>query len=83
MKMKLLKFGIRTWITIASVLSFLAGWVMLVHAPKPAQLAIFNTTNTLPRLEPLPPLGTDLSNFQNQTQFFQPQRRSFFRTGGS
>jgi hypothetical protein len=81
--MKLLKFGIRTWITIASVLSFAVGWVMLVHAPKPAQLSIFNTTNALPTLEPLPPLGTDLSNFQNQTMFFQPQRRSFFRTGGS
>ncbi len=35
--MKLLKFGIRFWITITSVLSFLTGWIMLAHAPKPNQ----------------------------------------------
>jgi len=81
--MKLLKFGIRTWITIASVLSFLAGWVMLVHAPKPAQLSVFNTAPTLPTLEPLPPLGMDTNNIQSQSLFLRPRSRSFFRTGGS
>jgi len=81
--MKLLKFGIRMWITIASVLSFLVGWVMLVHAPTPAQLTVFNSTNTLPTLEPLPPLGEDLNNIQSQPLFLRPRSRSFFRTGGS
>jgi hypothetical protein len=82
--MKLLKFGIRTWITIASALSFLGGWAMLVHAPKPAQLSTFNTANVLPTLEPLQPLGIDTNSFQNQPLFtVRPRARSIFRTGAS
>jgi hypothetical protein len=80
--MKILKFGLRFWITAASVLSFVGGWIMLVHAPKPYQL--FQRT-TAQALEPLPPLsdfGTG-NNVQSQS-FFQPrQRNAFFRTGGS
>ena len=89
--MKLLKIGIRFWITIASVASFAVGWIMLVHAPKPYQPS--QTVNAaLPTLEPLPPLsqfgfGND-NSFQNQPMFnVQPRPRngfnSFFRTGGS
>jgi hypothetical protein len=89
--MKLLKIGIRFWITLTSVLSFLTGWVMLAHAPKPNQ-AIFSSSNVaapLPTLEPLNPLsGSDDNNFQNQPLFsVQPSVRSqfrpAFRTGGS
>ena len=89
--MKLLKFGLRFWITITSAVSFAIGWVMLVHAPKPYQPQQV-TNSTLPTLEPLPPLsqfgfGND-NSFQNQPLFsVQPQPRmgfnSFFRTGGS
>ena len=82
--MKLIKFGIRTWITIASAFSFLAGWAMLVHAPKPAQLSTFTAANTIPTLEPLQPLGSDTNNFQNQPLFtVRPRARSIFRTGAS
>jgi len=86
--MKLVKIVIRFWITLVSVTSFVAGWIMLVHAPKPSQLFQFaDDTPPVPTLEPLPPLSEFRSvneNFQSQ-QFFsvQPSRRSFFRTGGS
>lgn len=80
--MKLLKSGLRFWITTASVLSFVGGWIMLVHAPKPAQLF----PDPAPTLEPLPPLF-DLANNTSPSQSlfgFQPrQRNAFFRTGGS
>jgi hypothetical protein len=80
--MKLLKFGIRSWITIASALSFLGGWVMLVHAPKPAQLPAF--VSAVPTLAPLPPLSDGVTNVQSQSIFnIQPRRRSMFKTGGS
>ena len=36
--MKNFKIGLRIWILITSVLSFLTGWVMLAHAGKPASL---------------------------------------------
>ena len=92
--MKLLKIGIRFWITLTSVLSFLTGWVMLAHAPKPNQSnsASTNISATIPTLEPLPPLsnfGSDDNGFQNQQPLFsvQPSVRSQFRpsfkTGGS
>ena len=91
--MKLLKIGIRFWLTLTSVLSFLTGWVMLAHAPKPNQtgLSSSNIAAPLPTLEPLRPLsGSDDNdnNFQNQPLFsVQPSVRSQFRpafkTGGS
>ena len=33
--MKIVRTGLRFWLTLASFASFLAGWVLLVHAPKP------------------------------------------------
>ena len=36
--MKALKLALRIWITIGSVLSFLLGWALLSHAPKPASI---------------------------------------------
>ncbi len=88
--MKTLKFGLRFWITITSVLSFVGGWIMLVHSPKPAQLS-FGNTSSAPTLEPLPPLsafGSGGNGSQNQSLFaIQPRQRfssnPFFRTGGS
>jgi hypothetical protein len=91
--MKFLKIGIRFWITITSVVSFLTGWVMLAHAPKPVQPSSTSTdvATPLPTLEPLNPLstfGSDEGNVQNQPLFsVQPSVRSQFRpgfrTGGS
>ena len=93
--MKLLKLGLRVWLTIASVLSFIGGWILLVHAPKPNQGASLygaTTTKAYPTLEPLPPLqsiGGGDDNSQNQFFFnntqpnFQARSRPSFRTGGS
>ena len=88
--MKLLKFGLRFWITVTSILSFLTGWIMLAHAPKPGSSSSSSTiTSPLPTLEPLRPLSEFESGddgFQDQSLFnFQPQNqfRPSFRTGGS
>ncbi len=89
--MKLLKFGLRFWITVTSIFSFLSGWILLAHAPKPTQSgsSASGTTATLPTLEPLQPLSEFQPGgnaFQSQPTFgFQPrnQSRPFFRTGGS
>ncbi len=87
--MKLLKFGLRFWITVTSVVSFVGGWILLAHAPKPAQLS-FGNTSSVPTLEPLPPLSAFDSSTSAQTQplfSVQPRQRfssnPFFRTGGS
>lgn len=91
--MKLLKLGIRFWITLTSIFSFLAGWILLAHAQKPDQAnspeAII--TAPLPTLEPLSPLpdiDSDEDSFRNQPFFnsgpsFNSQPRPSFRTGGS
>jgi len=80
--MKILKFSLRFWITFASIFSFVGGWIMLAHAPKPAQLF----PDAAPTLAPLPPLF-DMADNTSHGQFvlgFQPQQRNpFFRTGGS
>jgi hypothetical protein len=53
--MKLFRKLLRYWIGIASVLSFLGGWVILAHSPKPVQLQ--STTSVQPTALPgLPPI---------------------------
>ena len=89
--MKLIRFGIRFWITITSVVSFLTGWILLAHAPKPTGSIMSNANNVapIPTLEPLQPLSdfqSDDNNFQSAPPFnFQPrnQFRPSFRSGGS
>jgi hypothetical protein len=69
--MKLFKIGLRIWIMLTSVLSFLAGWIMLAHAPKPVQNSSPSSANIapLPTLSPLPDLGS--GNNQNSWNLFQ------------
>ena len=90
--MKFLKFGLHFWIVITSVLSFLTGWILLAHAPKPVQSNVSTSVSAtpLPTLEPLAPLSSfnsDANNFQSSPfPGFQPRRRSSFGsffTGGS
>jgi hypothetical protein len=91
--MKLLKLGIRFWITLTSVVSFVGGWVLLAHAPKPDQqnsaYAVV-APRTIPTLEPLPPLsvGVAVQNDPPQRSWLNifPVARAYrpaFRTGGS
>jgi hypothetical protein len=97
--MKVLKLGLHLWIGVTSVLSFLAGWIILAHSPKPVEpgsvaRSVAAAAAPLPTLVPLPPLnlggGSAVQNlqFQNPQIVLQPQSQSIFsqpvfRTGGS
>ncbi len=72
--MKLIKLGLRFWIGLTSVSSFLGGWVLLAHSPKPVQSgspasASTILTTPLPTLAPLAPIqkfsGNNGSILQN------------------
>jgi hypothetical protein len=85
--MKIWKSLIRVWLTLISLISFLVGWVVLAHAPKPNQ---FNPASVpaAPKLAPVPSLAQVMNSDQSQNFFnvqsAQPiQRRPFLRSGGS
>ena len=48
--MKLFRKVLRYWIAFASLLSFLGGWVILAHSPKPVQPAAVQSI-TLPAIQ--------------------------------
>jgi hypothetical protein len=92
--MKIFRFALNIWITIVSVGSFLLGWAVLAHAPKPvshttSQVTVSNAA-PLPTLTPLQ-FGNTGNNFQNfqvapSTSFnnsFNSAPQPIFRTGGS
>ena len=84
--MKLWKNAIRIWFTLASLASFLVGWAVLAHAPKPNQ---FNASNVpaMPRLDPVPSLDQMMISGQTQSQSFgfsqRRQQTRILRSGGS
>lgn len=84
--MKPWKILIRIWLTLASLISFLVGWVVLAHAPKPNQ---FNASSVpaAPKLDPVPSLNQVMNSSGGQTQNFiqvRPVQRSpILRSGGS
>ena len=97
--MKTTKNGLRIMIASASVVSFMGGWSLLAHAPKPAPLVTSSQQPSisapalapLPTLQPLPQLNGSGSSGSTQVQTLQPlqtmpQTQSFFprmRTSGS
>jgi hypothetical protein len=87
--MKHFKNSLRLWIAASSVVGFFGGWVLLAHAPKPAQ-ASQPAPDTqvelapLPTLGPLPSISSQPSTVQQLPSFSQPVFRSpRLRTGGS
>jgi hypothetical protein len=81
--MKFWKSLIRIWFTLASLSSFLIGWAVLAHAPKPNQ---FNSANvpSMPRLDPVPSLQQVMLSEQSQSLFNQPRQQTrILRSGGS
>lgn len=80
--MKLWKKLIRVWFTLASLASFLVGWAVLAHAPKPNQ---FNASDVpaMPRLDPVPSLEQVMFSGQSQTFMQRNQRVRVLRSGGS
>ncbi len=96
--MKLYRFALNIWITLASLLSFLLGWVILAHAPKPVQsVQPVQSSLSSPAQAVLPTLtplqfgsagGGQFQNFQVQipapaTTFNNPAPAPIFRTSGS
>ena len=85
--MKIIKKGMRVWITAASMFSFLVGWIFFAHANKPAPLQVSQPTVAAPaQNQPLRSFNNNNSQtgsfpftFQNQVQSFSPR----LRTGGS
>ena len=66
--MKLFRKILRYWIGIASLLSFLGGWVILAHSPKPVQAVTVQPSVTLPNLPPIQAYGNGGNN--NGLNFF-------------
>jgi hypothetical protein len=62
--MKPLKWALRIWIAITSVLAFLGGWALFSHAAKPAPLfssqpsVSGSEVTPLPTLQPIPSLDS-------------------------
>ena len=66
--MKLFRKLLRYWIAFASIISFLLGWVILAHSPKPVQAVTAQPSVTLPNLPPIQAYGNDVNN--NGLNFF-------------
>ncbi|MCL4559625.1 MAG: hypothetical protein M1281_03290 [Chloroflexi bacterium] len=91
--MKPLKLALRIWIALVAAIGFLAGWVTLAHAGKPAPLMGSQSTTSnlaaLPTLAPIPQFGSSSSSGLSGLQPIPsaPQSPAFsipqIRTGGS
>jgi hypothetical protein len=90
--MKIFRKVLRYWIAIASVLSFLGGWVILAHSPKPVQLQPASVQSVaLPNLPPIQAYGSNVNNnglnfFSNNNSQSSPQPSTsvpMLRTRGS
>jgi hypothetical protein len=96
--MKIFRFALHFWITLASLLSFGLGWMFLARSPKPIQPVRVSSSSTvaLPTLQPLQSLQFDNSGggnnntitFQSPTVSVQPFPQALssspsFQTGGS
>jgi hypothetical protein len=57
--MKLFRKLLRYWIALASVLSFLGGWAILAHSPKPVETATVQSSAALP---PIQAYGSNINN---------------------
>jgi hypothetical protein len=68
--MKLFRKLLRYWIAFASIISFMVGWVILAHSPKPVQAATVQPSVTLPSLPPIQAYSNDGSNNGNGLNFF-------------
>jgi hypothetical protein len=90
--MKIFKKLLHYWIALASVLSFLGGWVILAHSPKPVQSQPGSVQSVaLPDLPPIQAYGSNVNNnglnfFSNNNTQSNPQPSAgvpMLRTRGS
>jgi hypothetical protein len=84
--MKILKKGMRLWITIASLFSFVIGWVLFSHSNKPAPLPL----NQPAIIAPVSNQLIQSYNYNTQSNWFpfsglsqSPYSQPRLRTGGS
>jgi len=69
--MKLFRKLLRYWIGIASLLSFLGGWIILAHSPKPVQPQSASASSVPPTvLSTLPPIQAYGGTSNNGPSFF-------------
>jgi hypothetical protein len=81
--MKIWKSMIRVWFTLASLGSFLTGWAILAHAPKPNQFDP-SSIPSMPKLNPVPSIQQVMNSGRSQSLFSpSQQRRVVLRSGGS
>lgn len=80
--MKLWKNIIRVWFTLTSLASFLVGWVVLAHAPKPNQFDPADLP-ALPKLEPIPSIDQLMFSQPSVNILHSNQRVVVLRSGGS
>ncbi len=81
--MKLWKSIIRIWITLTSLVSFLIGWAVLAHSPKPNPFKASDLP-PMPELKPVPSLEEIMYSGQSSFNSIQVIPRTvFLRTSGS
>jgi hypothetical protein len=66
--MKPYKNFLRYWFAITSVLSFVGGWIIFAHSPKPVGQTAGNEANSLAPLPTLAPIQT-FGNSNNKNWF--------------
>jgi len=79
---------IRLWLTISSVIGFVAGWIFLSHTVEAKTVTqVGNTTVEMPDIQAIPTLSSSgLNGVQTFSVNPNPPQQSFapsFRTGGS
>ncbi|HSB66104.1 MAG TPA: hypothetical protein VLD65_05965 [Anaerolineales bacterium] len=84
--MKIIKRGMRVWITVASLFSFFGGWILLAHANKPAPLQYSQPAISAPASSPsIQTINPSIQSggFSFPSQSFPTFSRPMLRTGGS
>jgi hypothetical protein len=83
---KISKTIMHLWISVVSLGAFVFSWVLLVHSPKPAPLAVLKpvATQSAPvdasQLQPIPSLSDLLKSNSSQIQRFTPNNTTTFQS---
>ncbi|HMU93234.1 MAG TPA: hypothetical protein PKE35_08865 [Anaerolineales bacterium] len=80
--MKIWKTAIRVWFTLVSLISFLVGWIVLAHSPKPNQFKASDIP-AMPKLKPVPSLEEAMFSGRAESLIQINPRTVFLRTSGS
>ena len=81
--MKFWKSAIRIWFTFVSLITFMIGWAVLAHSPKPNQFKASDVP-PMPELKPVPSLEQIMFAGEQQNSSIRiVQRTAFMRTRGS